>query len=137
MDELNKFREIQSAVDQLLNIKSIAKRKKKSDNDKKRETFFYTINTIEELNIRQNLLYADLKVDFSSYDERFYQIIDSMMHLAFGKQCTDLIGFYLYDRINPDGTMNPILTEDGRELFLNDPYELWDLMRLVNPKIIE
>jgi len=57
--------------------------------------------------------------------------------MSFGKQCSDLIGFYLYDRFAPDGSMNAILTEDGRELFLNDPYELWDLMKLINKKIAE
>ena len=137
MEELNKFREIQNAVDQLLNIKSVTKRKKKSSNDKKRESFFQIINTIDELNVRQNLLYAEMGVDFSSYDERYYNIIDMLIALSFGKQCTDLIGFYLYERINVDGSINPIITEDGRELFLKDAYELWDLMRLINPKIAD
>ena len=137
MEELNKFREIQNAVDQLLNIKSVTKRKKKSSNDKKRESFFQIINTIDELNVRQNLLYAEMGVDFSSYDERYYNIIDMLIALSFGKQCTDLIGFYLYERINVDGSINPIITEDGRELYLQDAYELWDLMRLINPKIAD
>jgi len=135
--EENKFREIQNAVDQLLNVKSIAKRKKKSDNDKKREMFFHIIQNVEEINVRQTLLYADMRVDFSTYDEKFFTIIDSLIEMSFGKQCSDLIGFYLYDRFAPDGSMNAILTEDGRELFLNDPYELWDLMKLINKKIGE
>jgi hypothetical protein len=135
--EENKFREIQNAVDQLLNVKSIAKRKKKNDNEKKRESFFQIIQTIEELNIRQNLLYADMKIDFSTYDEKFFTIIDSLIQINFGKHCSELIGFYLYDRFADDGSINPILTEDGREIFLNNPYELWDLMKLVNKKIID
>lgn len=135
--EDNKFREIQNAVDQLLNVKSIAKRKKKSDNDKKREMFCLIVQSIEEINVRQNLLYADMRIDFSTYDEKFFMVIDSLIEISFGKQCLDLIGFYLYDRFNADGTMNPIMTEDGRELYLKDPYDLWDLMILVNRKIAE
>lgn len=135
--EDNKFREIQNAVDQLLNVKSIAKRKKKSDNDKKREMFCLIIQSIEEINVRQNLLYADMRIDFSTYDEKFFTVIDSLLEISFGKQCLDLIGFYLYDRFAADGTMNPILTEDGRELYLKDPYDLWDLMKLINKKISE
>lgn len=135
--EDNKFRQIQDAVDQLLNVKSIAKRKKKSDNDKKREMFCLIIQSIEEINVRQNLLYADMRIDFSTYDEKFFIVIDSLIEMNFGKQCSDLIGFYLYDRFAADGSMNPILTEDGRELYLKDPYDLWDLMKLVNKKIAE
>jgi hypothetical protein len=137
MEDINKFREIQNAVDHLLNVKSIAKRKKKNDNDKKREIFFQLINSIDQINVRQSLIFADLRVDFSTYDEKFYEVIDGLIQMSFGKQCSDLIGFYLYDRFNTDGSMNPILTEDGRELYLNDPYELWDLMKLINKKIIE
>lgn len=137
MEDINKFREIQNAVDHLLNVKSVAKRKKKNENDKKREIFFQLINGIDHINVRQSLLFADLRVDFSTYDEKFFEVIDGLIHMSFGKQCADLIGFYLYDRFNTDGSMNPILTEDGRELYLNDPYELWDLMKLINKKIIE
>lgn len=137
MDDINKFREIQNAVDQVLNVKSITKRKKKSDNDKKRELFFLIMQSIEEINIRQTLLYADMRIDFSTYDEKFFTVMDSLIEISFGKQCSDLIGFYLYDRFAEDGSMNPILTEDGRELYLKDPYELWDLMKLINKKISE
>jgi hypothetical protein len=137
MDDINKFREIQNAVDQVLNVKSITKRKKKSDNDKKRELFFLIIQSIEEINIRQTLLYADMRIDFSTYDEKFFTVMDSLIEISFGKQCSDLIGFYLYDRFAEDGSMIPILTEDGRELYLKDPYELWDLMKLINKKISE
>jgi len=137
MEDINKFREIQNAVDHLLNVKSVAKRKKKNENDKKREIFFQLINNIDQINVRQTLLFADLRVDFSTYDEKFFEVIDGLIQMSFGKQCSDLIGFYLYDRFNVDGSMIPILTEDGRELYLNDPYELWDLMKLINKKIIE
>ena len=137
MEDINKFREIQNAVDHLLNVKSVAKRKKKNENDKKREIFFQLINSIDQINVRQSLIFADLRVDFSTYDEKFFEVIDGLIHMSFGKQCSDLIGFYLYDRFNVDGSMIPILTEDGRELYLNDPYELWDLMKLINKKIIE
>jgi len=137
MEDINEFREIQNAVDKLLSIKSITKRKKKSESDKKRELFFQIIQSIEELHVRQNLLYIDINVDFSKYDDRFFDIIDNLLDLQFGKQGTHLIGFYLYDRINSDGTMNPIITEDGREILLMDPYDLWRFLLAVNPKLGE
>lgn len=137
MEDINKFREVQNAVDHLLNVKSVAKRKKKTENDKKRELFFELINNIDQINLRQSLIFADLRVDFSTYDEKFFEVIDSLFRMSFGKQCTDLIAFYLYDRFNIDGTINAVITEDGSELYLNDPYQLWDLMKLVNKKIIE
>lgn len=137
MDKLNEFRQVQNAVDKLLNVKTITKRKKKGDSDKKRELFFQIIHDIEELHVRQNILYADIKIDFGNYDELFFKVIDQLIDLHFGSKSANLIGFYLYDRINADGSINPILTDDGHEIILQDPYQLWDLLKAINPKIVE
>jgi hypothetical protein len=137
MQDQNEFRQIQNAVDKLLNVKTIAKRKKKGDSDKKRELFFQIIQNIEEIHVRQNLLYADIKVDFGNYDEPFFTIIDQLIELHFGPKSAHLIGFYLYDRMNADGSINALLTDDGHELFLQDAYQLWELLKAVNPKLAE
>ena len=92
---------------------------------------------MEELFVRQNLVYADLNLDFTNYDEKFFTIIDMLLYMNFGKQCMELIGFYLYDRVNADGTINPLLINDDEELVLNNPTDLWNLMCKVNPKIDE
>jgi hypothetical protein len=131
------FRQIQLGVDSIIGTRSIIRRRKKSTSDKKRELFFSMINSIEELNIRQNIMYADLSIDFSNYDEKFFTVIDTLLYMNFGKQCVDLIAFYLYERLNSDGTMNHILTEDEQEIFLETPYDLWNLMCQVNPKLNE
>jgi hypothetical protein len=131
------YKQVQFAVDEILGTKTLIRRKKKSSSDKKRELFFNVITTLEELTIRQNLVYADLDLDFSNYDEKFFAIIDMLLYMNFGKQCMELIGFYLYDRINHDGSINPLLVNDKEELLLTNPYDLWNLMCKVNPKIDE
>ena len=45
-------------------------------------------------------LKAELKVDFSSYDEMFLQTIDSLILLHFGKEGYEVISFYLYEKNN-------------------------------------
>lgn len=131
------FKQIQLGVDSIINTKTIIRRKKKSTSDKKRELFFNLINNIEELNVRQNIMYADLDLDFANYDEKFFAVIDTLLYMNFGTQCTDVIGFYLYERINPDGSMNPLIVNDKDEVFLNNPYELWNLLCQINPKLHE
>jgi hypothetical protein len=131
----NEYKQIQLGVDEILSTNTVVRRKKRSSSDKKRETFFQLINSIEELNIRQHIMYADLQLDFSNYDEKFFTIIDTLLYLNFGKQCTEVITFYLYDRINPDGTQNALIVNDSQELFLNSPYDLWNLLCQINPKL--
>jgi hypothetical protein len=131
------YKQVQLGVDSILGTKTLIRRKRKSVLDKKRELFFNVIVMMEELFVRQNLVYADLNLDFSNYDEKFFTIIDMLLYMNFGKQCMELIAFYLYDRVNADGTINALLINDDEELFLNNPTDLWNLMCKVNPKIDE
>jgi len=64
----NAYKQIQSAVDNILNVSTIVRRKKKTESDKKRELFFQIITAIEEIQVRQNIMYLDLKLDFANYD---------------------------------------------------------------------
>lgn len=131
------FKQIQLGVDSIIGTKTIIRRRKKNNSEKNRELFFNVINSIEELNVRQNLMYGDLNLDFADYDEKFFEVIDTLIYMNFGKQCTEVIGFYLYERMNADGTLNPIMVDDNQELFLENPYDLWNLLCKINPKIDE
>ena len=131
------FKQIQLGVDSILGTKTLIRRKKKSNSDKKREMFYNLMNSIEELNVRQNLMYADLNLDFSNYDEKFFTVIDALLFMHFGKDCMEVISFYLYERVNADGTLNAILDEEDQEIILNNPYELWNLLCQLNTKLDE
>lgn len=132
------YKQIQLGVDSIIKTKTIVRRRKRSTSDKKRETFFNLINGIEELIVRQNIMYSDLSLDFSNYDEKFFTVLDTLLYMHFGSQCTDVVAFYLYDRINTlDGSVNPIIINDKEEVFLNNPYDLWNLLCHINPKLDE
>jgi hypothetical protein len=129
------FKEVQTAVDNMLNVKSYVRRKKKTQSDKKKEMFVQMINSLDEIFVRQGLMYADMDMDMFKYDEKFLAVIDIMIYFHFGEACSDVIAFYLYDRRNPDGTLNPILDDKDTEIILENPYDLWNLLVMINPKI--
>jgi hypothetical protein len=129
------FKEVQIAVDNMLNVKSYVRRKKKTQSDKKKEMFVQMINSLDEIFVRQGLMYADMDMDMFKYDEKFLAVIDVMIYFHFGEACSEVIAFYLYDRQNPDGTLNPILDENDTEIILQNPYDLWNLLVMINPKI--
>ena len=133
----NEFKQIQAAVDNILNVSTIVRRKKKTESDKKREMFFQIITAIEEIQIRQNLMFMDLKLDFANYDEKFLSVIDALIYMQFGQDLAEIISFYVWDRIAPDGSITPLIAEDGSEIILNNPYELWALICALNPKLAE
>lgn len=125
--------EIQTVINQLLNVKSLIRRKKKTQEVKKRELFISIINSIESIINRQNLMYADLSLDFASYDEAFLDTIDALIILHFGKEGAEVIGFYLWDRLSPDGRIEPLLDDEDKPIYLETAHDLWNLLLRINP----
>lgn len=126
--------EIQVVINEILNVKSLIRRKKKNQSDKKKELFISIINAIEHVSNRQNLMYVDLQVDFSTYDESFLDIVDALVILHFGKEGAELIAYYLWERVNPDGSINPLVDESGNPVVLETASDLWETLLLMNPK---
>ena len=129
--------EIQAAINSILNIKSLIRRKKKTQTDKRKELFISIINSIEQIINRQTLMYADLQLDFAAYDEAFLDTIDALIILHFGKEGAEVIGYYLWERVNPDGSINPLLDEDDNVIILENANDLWNLILKINPKYNE
>lgn len=128
----NSLSEIQAAVNQILNVKSLIRRKKKTQVEKKKELFVTIINSIEQIINRQNLMYVDLNLDLTKYDEAFLDIIDALLLLHFNKDGADLINYYLWDRLAPDGEINPLVDLQGKEIYLQNAEELWNLLNVVS-----
>tara|TARA_R110000868_G_scaffold409475_1_gene695016 strand:+ start:2261 stop:2668 length:408 start_codon:yes stop_codon:yes gene_type:complete len=126
--------QIQLAINNILNVKSLIRRKKKTQSDKRKELFTSIINSIEQIINRQTLMYADLQLDFANYDEAFLDTIDALIILHFGKEGAEVVGYYLWERINPDGSINPLLDENDNVILLETASDLWNLLLKLNPK---
>ena len=132
MDHNEGYHDIKKAVDQLLKINSTVKRKKKAYIDKQKDLFTTIILALQAAQTRTILTQTELKLDFSTYDEMYLQIIDSLILLHFGKEGYELISFYLYEKINPDGSFNELFDDDGNIVPSTTPEDIWNI--LVNLK---
>jgi hypothetical protein len=119
---------IKKAIDDLLKVNTSFKRKKKNALEKQKELFYSVINGLQALDVRSSLANADLRIDMSSYDELFYQVVDSLLLLMFGKDGYELINFYLYEKINPDGSINTLIDDNENEVVLDTPEDLWNVL---------
>ena len=127
---------LKQSLDQLLQADTSIKRKNKKIYDQKKELFINLINQFENSITRSYLMEKDFKVDLSKYEENFYQVIDSLILLAFGKQIYEILSFYFYDRYNPDGTKNKmIIQETEEEIELDNVEDLWNIIIGINPNI--
>ena len=110
------------------------KRKKKTENDINKESFEKLIQTIEEVQVRSTLLHAEFKLDLFDYEEKFYEVIDRLFNIHFGREASEIIFFYVYERMNPDGTVNHLADVEGNPIPLESPSDLWALANYLKEK---
>lgn len=77
------------------------------------------------------MLNMDYGIDMMKYDDTYFQIIDSLIYLHFGKDAGELVMFYIYDRHNSDGTINTLVDKDNNPVALEDVEDLWMLIKQI------
>ena len=82
-------------------------------------------------------MYVDLQLDFAKYDEAFLDVIDALIILHFGKEGAEVISWFLWERVNPDGSFNYLMDELENEVHINTVQDLWELLLRLNPKYNE
>jgi hypothetical protein len=131
MEEQDPMKHLQDQINQLIGTESTVKRRKKTKEDTQREIFLTTIPLLEHILTRGVMLESDYGFNTIRYDEPFYQIIDSLIYLHFDEDAAELIMFYLYERLNPDGTSNEVLDVNGDVVSLENAEDLWTLVQQI------
>ena len=125
---------IKKTIEEVIGVDTVLKTKRLTEDDIQREKFEKIIRSLEQIEVRSILLGADLGLDLTKYDEHFYIVIDNLLDLYFGKEINELIFFYLYERINPDGSANQIKDVEGKIVQLNSVSDLWELVKFIQNK---
>ena len=129
---------LKQSLDQLLQADTSIKRKNKKAFDQKKDLFINLVNQFEYAVSKSYLLEKDFAIDLSKYEENFYQVIDSLVLLSFGKEIYELLSFYFYERWNPDGTQNGIIIEEtDEEIMIENAEELWSIVVKIKPNIFD
>jgi hypothetical protein len=110
------------------------KRKRKTEKDINREVFEKIILALEKASVRSSIIGGEFQLNFTEYDETFYEIIDNLILMHFGKEAAELIFFYVYERINPDGSVNALADVEGNVIPMNGPSDLWELIDYIKSK---
>lgn len=121
---------IKKSIEEIIGNDTIIKVKKASEEDLQKEKFTKIILFLEEIEMRSIILGIDFKIDLTEYDDKFYTVIDELLLMMYGKEASELIFFYLYDRINPeDNSVNELVNDKGESFILTNPSDLWELIK--------
>ena len=123
---------IKQSLQDILNVDFKVKRKKKTELDIQKDLFFKIIISLEKLNMRSNVLTVDLDIDLTKYDETFYDVLDNLLILHFGKNIAEIIFFYVYDRIDQEGNIASLRDSKGNSIVLENVHDLWHLIQNID-----
>jgi hypothetical protein len=127
-------RGIKQSIEDIIGSDTVLKRKRKTEEDINKESFEKIILTMDEIQVRTALLHSELGLDYSNYDEKFFEVIDRMFSLHFGREAAEIIFFYVYERINPDGSINELLDQNNEIITVSNPSDLWYLVNHIKNK---
>lgn len=122
---------IKKSIEEIIGSDTVLKHKRPSEEDAQREKFEKIILALETAEVRSAILHAEFKMDFTDYNEHFYTAIDNLLLLYLGKEAFELVSFYLYERMNPDGSINELTDDDGNVVVLESPSDLWHLIKKI------
>lgn len=112
--------------------------KSNSKSEEKKQLFLTFLNHVENALVKSALLQEDFKIDMGRYEETFYQIVDSIMLLAWGNEVYEIIYWYLYDRKTPDGEETYLIDNRTEEkIYIKNAEELYELLITLHPKMFK
>lgn len=120
---------IKRSIENIIGIGTTLRSKKPTEENINKDKFEKMILALESIEVKNTLLYNELGIDLFKYNEPFYIAIDNLLELHFSKDIVSLIDFYIYERMNPDGSLNVLIDENNNEIVLESPSDLWNLIR--------
>jgi hypothetical protein len=96
---------------------------------KEKEIFIENIDLLEQCIKRTEALIFGLSVDLSNYEDPFWVVIENMFLLKYGEVIYELVFWYLYDRVDEDGKISPLIFEEEgkepKEIKIKNASDLW------------
>ena len=103
------------------------KSKPKEEVDKK--TFLNIMELMREINDRTEFLATEIGLDSVAYEDKFFQVIEGLMNIAFNRKQVLLIEMYLNDiahlKEDWDGTITVEVNKKEEVIDFKTPEDVW------------
>lgn len=90
--------------------------------------FIRIVGLFEEAWQRQHKLYDNFRIDISTIDDVYFQVIESLIHFCFEPVASEAILFYVYTRFDDKQRVVPFLDDKGEEHIFNTKEDLWEYL---------
>lgn len=110
-------------------------------NTSDKQMFIELVDTFSMAHQRSLAVEQEHGLKLEKYDGLFFLLIENLFYHHYGEWQTELILWYVYDRLDDEGNVIPMLVfdeqsdEDEEELNIKDANDLWKFIQTVKKKI--
>lgn len=129
MDNVEKIKSSQKIVEHVLGSQTKVSHRTKTKYDLDKKKFENIIFNLEQIEIRSNIITTDFSINLSKYEDIYYDVINDLFSLLYPKEAIDIINFYLYGRISPEGDVVVLKDVEGNEILIENPSQLYNIVQ--------
>ena len=100
-----------------------------STNLSKEGPFLILMERLENTRKKEIFLLEKYGTDITSFTEDLWAAVDSLLESLYGLEKQDIIMWYLFDRFDNKGKIIPLEDNNGKEVYLKTPRQLWHYLR--------
>lgn len=100
-----------------------------------KKLFLEIINQLRKIEDRRDFMQDEIGMDMTTYEDKFFNVIENLMKLHFNKEQLALIQMYLY-QLTPDkewdGNITISIGKQEKEVPFKTPSQVWDVIKKYN-----
>ena len=125
---MNRKKEIKKVIEQILGSGITMREDYNGEEEKLKDEFASVIKKFQDIWERQIHLLEKENIDFTSYDDPYFKVIEGLINFCFDDGASDAILFYVYSRKDQDGEVLPYIDKVGKEHYFKNVDDLWEFL---------
>ena len=102
----------------------------------KKSLFLNIIKKLKEIEERRDFMQEEIGLDMTSYEDKFFIVIEDLFKLSFNKPQISLIQAYIYEATRPEdwnGTVTLEVSKNNTKTYdLKTPEQLWSVIQILS-----
>lgn len=91
--------------------------------------FNIIIRHLENSKYDEDKIFEYARVDLTQITDPLWAVLEAQFQLLYGEDGAETIFWYLFDRVDKDGVINPLVGKDGKKYTLKEPKDLWNFIK--------
>ena len=116
-----------------IDISYIIRSKPLNNESMKKKEFLNILKALQQIEDRRDFMSTELGIDVTQYEDKFFQVIESLFKLAFSQKQLELIRAYLYE-LWPDKSWDGKITleinkKKSKVVDFKTPEQVWEVIK--------